>query len=459
MSPANPVGARSGPLRRFVVAAQDRLGAVAILTAITAPLLLMVVGFALDYGYASYLNTRLAKATDAAVLAASSQTAATTVGGYANTAGLQTYGVSIFNENMRQLGLSGVSFTLDVASDGSGGVVVTGAYSYAAKMFFGRLLRMSSFPLSGSAKSTAHPTTYVNYFILVDVSSSMGIAATQADMAKLWNATAAQGYTFSRQDGSKGCVFACHLVQQGHAQSSYTTARQAGVTLRIDAAVSAIQNIIAQAANIAGKTKNISFGLYLLQKNPDTGKLVVRLTDPAGSNYAQPINNYSQLATKAATIDLGSTDGRGDTDLNAELSYFNSILPSNGSGASATAPLNYVVLITDGVSDSVLYSCGVSPSCVSAMDPNYCNALKQKATVGVIYTTYLTIYQDNTPPTLDKLYDYLKMQNVVPSLRPNLQACASSSDLFFEATEGPEIVARMQDLFNKTQPVTSRLTN
>ena len=57
-------------------------GAVAIITAVAAPALVTIVGFACDYGYASYINQRLARATDSGTLGSISQTAATTAGGY-----------------------------------------------------------------------------------------------------------------------------------------------------------------------------------------------------------------------------------------------------------------------------------------------------------------------------------------------------------------------------------------
>ncbi len=50
------------------------------------------------------------------------------------------------------------------------------------------------------------------------------------------------------------------------------------------------------------------------------------------------------------------------------------------------------------------------------------------------------------------------MQPVIGNIPPNLQACATSSDYYFEASDGPAINSAMQALFQKTQPVTARLT-
>ncbi|RYE97077.1 MAG: hypothetical protein EOO77_39735 [Oxalobacteraceae bacterium] len=143
-------------------------GAVAIITAIAAPVMVMIIGFACDYGYASYINQRLARATDSGTLGSVSQTAATTAGGYTQTAALQAIGVNIFNANVADLPSTGIQFNLSVVADGTGGVVATGGYTYKVPTFFGGLLGLTNIPVSGTAKTTARPVVYVNYYILID---------------------------------------------------------------------------------------------------------------------------------------------------------------------------------------------------------------------------------------------------------------------------------------------------
>ena len=95
-------------------------GNVALITAIVAPLILLAGGFATDYGYASYINQRLAQATDNAVLASVSQSAASSSGsGYTNVAWLQQYGTNVFNANIADLKLLGVSVNLTVTPNGN----------------------------------------------------------------------------------------------------------------------------------------------------------------------------------------------------------------------------------------------------------------------------------------------------------------------------------------------------
>ena len=429
----------------------------------------MVVGFGVDYGYASYINQRLARATDDATIGSVSQTAATAGGGYGNLAYLQSTGVSYFNANIAQLGITNVTFNLSVVSDGFNGVIANGNYNYNSPTFFGGLLGIKNIPLAGSAVTTARPLTYANYYILVDVSQSMGIGSTPADMTALYNRVVTNKNAASND---VGCVFGCHVygrVDNG-AMQKYTNEDLAHnltqnwgpyITLRIDAAVSAITQIVTSASQIAGTTKNISFGLYTLNEDPTTGKRVTFLLDP-------PSNNYTTVQSTGSAITLGNTIGTsnsGNTDFHNEISDFlaglrtatgKSTVLSQGSGASATSPLNYVFLITDGLND-VNGNCTPYGICGTPFDANDCVALKANATVGVIYTTYNPIYQFNTAPQLETRYANL-VDGKPPLARTALQNCATSSQWFTEASDGNALIASLQVLFQQTQPVSARVT-
>ena len=460
-----PAARAPSPLRRVASRALRVLrlgqrGAVALITAVCAPVLIMIIGFGADYGYASYINQCLARATDAATLGSVSQTAATAVGGYSKLADLQTYGVNYFNANIAGLSLTGVTFNLTVVSDGSNGVIATGTYSYNAPTTFSNFIGIKTMPLKGIAKTTAKPLTYVNYYILVDTSQSMGIASTQANMNTLYNLVV---NTKNGSNNQVGCVFACHVrapkaSDQNNLQPQINEvlAHNNGIELRIDAAVTAVKSIIAQAQTIASATKNINFALITLQADPTTN-----------SNYrivSSLSNDYTSLQNAAATIDLGNNvaGGTGDTDIPNELAAFNQWLATNkvttnGSGASSTSPLNYFLLVTDGVTD-VKGSC-TSGHCTGPVNPSDCAILKNKGTVGVVYTTYNPIWNNNDQDSGVLQQDYKNL--VYPfkdQIQPNLINCATTSDFFFEASDGPDIVAAMQALFARTQPSSARIT-
>ena len=444
--------------RRPAFTRLGRSGAVAIVSAICAPILVMIVGFAVDYGYASYINLRLAKATDDATVGSVSQTAATSAGGYSNTSFMQSYGVNLFNANIAQLPISGVKFNLSVVSDGSTGVIASGSYTYNAPTFFAGILGFNAIPVSGTARSSARPLTYMTYYFLIDNSQSMGIGATQADMTTLYNRVL---FYKNASSADGGCVFGCHVKQAGQKYTNEDLAHNltqnfgSKITLRIDSAVSAVQGIISSASSIAGTTQNIKIGLYAIGEDPTTGKSVIPVSDP-------PSTNYSQLTTAAGGIGLGNiySNTTGNTDYKDEISDFLSgLVPAltQGSGASASSPLNFVFLITDGIND-VPGSCSPKfPVCVTPFDANYCNSLKANATVGVIYTTYNPILKNNAGPALETRYAEL-VDGKTGQAQSNLQSCATSPEWFFEAQDGPAIVTSMQALFQKTLPISARIS-
>jgi Flp pilus assembly protein TadG len=430
-------------------------GNVAIIVALCASLLVSVVGFAADYGYATYINQGLQSAADAAVLAATSQSAATAGGGYGNTSWLTSYGSDVFQGNIAKLPVSNVTPNFSVVSNGTGGVIATASYSYPVPTFFSGIIGIPTITVTGSAKATANPITYVNYYILVDVSQSMGIAATQADMNTLYNRVVQYG---NGSDSEIGCVFACHVQSangyygppQPYTNEYLAHSISPKVTLRIDSAVSAIQTIISEAQTIAGTNKNIKIGLYTMNLDPTNGTLVRTISAPS--------TNYTNLATLAATIDLGNNNsgGVGDSDLPDQVSTFSSSdLAANGSGASATSPQNYVFIITDGLTDISGSACP-DGHCTGYFTPSSCNALKAKATVGVIYTTFNPIYayvlsgSTYVPGTTYENNYAILAAPYVGSIPSALQSCATSSSYYYEASDGPAITAGIQTLFTSS---------
>jgi Flp pilus assembly protein TadG len=412
-----------------------------MIVALCAPVLLIVVGFAVDYGYVTYIKQGLDDAANAAALASVSQSAIVSGGGNTNTAWLTSYGLDVFQGNVSRLPISAVAPTLTVQSNGKGGITSDVTYSYNVPTFFGGLLGASSTNVSGHAQATSSPTTYINYYIIVDISQSMGVGATAADMSALYSRVVAYG---NGSDGEAGCTFGCHVAAPGQKYTNEYLAHSVSpkITLRIDSAVSAIQQVIALANTNAGSAKNIKIGLYTMNKDPSTANLV--------STISIPSSNYSDLSSTANSIDLGNNNsgGTGDSDLTNQLTTFNTLIPANGTGTSSASPLNYVFIITDGVIDTP-GEC-TSGHCTAAFNQTICKSLKAKSTVGVIYTTYLPIYSGNIPAFgLEQNYAAL-VSPFITNVPTSLSGCASSPAYYFEAKDGPAITTAMNALFSST---------
>jgi len=415
---------------------RDTSGNVAIITALLLPVLIAVAGFGMDYAYAAFVKQRLDRAAEAAVIGAVSQNAATSGGGYSNVSWLYDYGLNIFTGNVSQLSVGTVTPTLTVTQKGNG-AVATLTYSANVPTLFSGIVGIKSFPVTGTASANASGITYINYYIVVDISQSMGIGSTSTDMTNLYNRSAAYN--------GGGCVFGCHVEDTGQTYTNEYLAHNMSptITLRIDSAVAAIQSIVSSAKTAAGSHNNIQIGLYTMSEDPVTGKLF--------NTIASPSSNYSSLTSLAATIDLGNNvaGGLGDSDFVDQLTQFNAVIPVSGSGVSATSPLNYVFIITDGMVDTPGAGC-IDGHCTAAFLSSYCSSLKTKATVGVIYTTYLPIYTNNNPADGYHIAYAALAEPYVGQIPTNLQNCASSSSYYFEASDGPAITTAMQALFAQT---------
>jgi len=446
----------------------DRRGNVALIVAMCAPIMMLMVGAAIDYGYALNINQRLNEAADTAVLSAISPAIAQGAGSYAiayANNNMHTVAMNTFATNTAGLPIS-VTPSVNVQSSTSSANIIsytaTLTYSTSVPTFFAGLIGMSSIPISGHAQATTTPLVYMRYFILIDNSQSMGIASTTTDMANLYIRIANNGQGTTQEPG---CVFGCHVAESTQANSneayahntvsysktgSYGTDAGGYITLRIDSANAAVDSII-QAAIAAenSSSPNISIGLYTMSSYPSSTVTQV---------FAPTTNLSSETAV---AVDLGSDTAGGvaDSDIpNLLTNFVSNYLPAQGTGASASSPLNFVFLVTDGLVDTYNPSCTHS-HCASALPSSDCTQLQNRATVGVIYTTYLPIYNyNNSADGYESDYSQIVLpQNNNNQIATNLQACATSSNYYFQASDGPTLISSMQSLFT-TSLQTVRLT-
>jgi hypothetical protein len=344
------------------------------------------------------------------------------------------------------------------------GVTYTATLSYTANVpiSFGGILGFGSMPISGKATASTTTVTYIRYYILVDVSQSMGVADTVGDEQKLY--TAVMNTPNMASEGEPGCAFACHVPMQANSniiqpETNEALARANGVTLRIDSAIVAIQSMITAAeGDQNATTPNISIGIYTMS---NYGASITNTNNI--SQIAAPTYNLSSLPALVSTIDLGNNNssGVGDSNFNNtspnQFSAFvaASNIKSQGTGASPSSPINYVFLITDGLSDTT----GCYYHCTGALNPAQCQKyLWPVANVGVIYTIYNPIYINPYNTSLGTESNYnLFVAPYVSQIQPNLQACSTSIQLFYPASDQSQIVAGMNTIFQNSQKA-QRLT-
>src|SRR4029077_16558494 len=176
--------------------------------------ILAAIGCATDYSLATRMKAKLQAAADPASLAPVSKNPA----GF-NAAVLMTSdgavpaGVTeanaIFNGNASTFsGYSNLVVTSSVTKTGAT-LSSTVQFSASISTVFMGVLGFSSLPLSGSSTSSSGVPLYLDFYLLLDVSGSMGLPSTTSE-AQLLQAVNPDLYTYY----TSGCTFACHFSAQ-----------------------------------------------------------------------------------------------------------------------------------------------------------------------------------------------------------------------------------------------------
>ena len=446
---------------------RDRSGNAVIMFGLAAVPFFGILGIATDYGLALADKAKLDGAADAASLAAIRVGQSDIQGGSSRTTAMSdgsAQALKTFRANAGSLAFGTVPKPIITWVTGSSGQTLKASVTYSMTMTntFSKIIGIPTTTLSGTSVSTLAMPSYINYYIVTDISQSMGVGATTADMTNLYNRVIQyKNYdTLSNAINGIGCVFGCHVkTTTGYPQIdtnenlAHLPQYGAYINLRIDAAKSAIQTMINDAI-VAGQQPQpniIKIGIYTMQQDPTTfNSYIVPVVDPPASS-----SNFSAMAAPGgaiSTIDLGNNTGGGigDTSFTNSLNTFsNNNLPTQGDGSSASAALNYVFLITDGLSDTP--GCLPTGHCTGALSSSLCSQLKTNATVGVIYTTYNPIFynQNNQSPPYNTNYN-LTVAPYVNQIPLNLQACSSGARYYYEASDGPAITKGIEALFNSS---------
>jgi Flp pilus assembly protein TadG len=199
----------------------NKRGNVAIITALSALPLIAGVGCVIDYTTASLVKTKLQAAADAAALAtvsvnSSVVTTAKAMSSSGTVSGGSTFATNFFNANLNaspaNVGYTNLTPTATVALSGTR---MTATVSFTAKVptYFMGVMGFSNTNISGSSTASYTMPTYINFYLMLDVSGSMSFPSTQAEQARLMavnpdNLLGSPGYP-------QGCQFACHFSAQG----------------------------------------------------------------------------------------------------------------------------------------------------------------------------------------------------------------------------------------------------
>ncbi len=412
------------------------------------------VGLAIDFGRALEAKSYLDAAADSAVLAAVSETSAAVSkamklaeDGIVPIADVEAQKIfksqlsARYGDNMEDLLSLSIDVKLElVKSDG----VVTSRLKYSATLptTFTRILGRDAMSVSGQSTAAYRIPSFLDFYMLLDNTPSMGVGATADDVAKLEAATK-NGTDGKGKDAN--CAFACHIVSTSGVvdkSSYYYIAKEIGATIRIDVVADAISALMTTANETQTVTGQFRIGAYTFGKTSADAQLYT---------VSEPTSNFSSVAKATKMIELMSVPSHsspnGQTDYNDILTKIGKKIKTVGDGSSSADRQPIVFLVADGVGDAYRSDCTKKLStssedrCMEPLNPSYCNTLKARGIkIAVLYTTYLPLPKDGFYKSW-----IAPFQNEIPT---QMKSCASEG-YYFEVSPTDGISEAMDVLFRK----------
>jgi Flp pilus assembly protein TadG len=434
---------------RVAAFAADRRANVAATFAIALLPILGLVGAAVDYSIAVNTRTKIVAALDTSVLLATSRTELNYT---ASTA--QADALKIFNAQIGTFGITTKTASFTV-TDAVNGRTAVGTATADVPTTFMKVMGFNKLTVSGNSTAKVGLPVYIDFYLLLDNTPSMGVAATTADIATMVNNT------------SDKCAFACHDTYTSSSQtklqtnSYYDLAKKLGVTMRIDVVRQATQALMDKAAATAAVSNQFRMAISTMGYDCST----------AGATSIQALtSNLTTAKASASAIDLmtipyANYNNDQCTDFDDALSDMNNAIPTPGSGTSSS-PQKYLFLVADGVADFYSNSCNKKTTagtykgrCQEPLDTSICTTMKNRGVkIAVLYTTYLQL------PTNQWYMDWIDPFNKGPfspspnsEIAKNMEACASPG-FYFEVGPDDGISEAMNALFQKAVS-TAHLTN
>ncbi|MCJ2059342.1 pilus assembly protein TadG-related protein [Methylobacterium sp. J-048] len=470
--------------RRLVARAaglpKARSGNVTILFALSLLPMVGLLGYGVDYGVAITDKAKLDAAADAAAIAAVATAKAyiaanpsqANVTANAIAAGI-AQATSAFNVNAGTVPFAQVQLQTPQLVRTSQTLKSTIIYSATVKNNFGQIFRTPTTNFSNTVMASADLASYLDFYLLLDVSGSMGLPATTAGMSQL-----AANNKDMWSDYKQGCQFACHYP--GYTAWKYATANN--IQLRSDAVNNAVCSLI-QRASTPTVASQYRVGLYPFINQ--MGTLADINSSIATLNIAAQCSASPRLAL-SNLLDTGTTqlytNNDPSTGTGSGGTHFEVVLPQMkttivnaggfGDGSSTSARKPFIFLVTDGMQNGQHYSITKNskyyypgnPSTFSGyaagnfdgsspaqIDPSLCTALKNAgATISILYIPYNIITYTDYGGTV--AWENSRVNGFSPTLATPLQSCATAG-YFYTANSPDDITASLNAMFDQALQV------
>jgi Flp pilus assembly protein TadG len=345
-----------------------------------------------------------------------------------------TDAAKVFNANTGDVGkYATITYAATVQKSG---LQMTSAVSYTAVLQtnFTAIIGIPSWTIVGSAQAQSNLSPYIDFYLLLDNTPSMAIAATQSGINTMVSATAN-----SSNSNEQSCAFACHQMDESP-NDLYGLAKTLGVQKRIDVVSLAAQDLMTTAQSSEPNSGQFRVAIYTFGATAATAGL----TTVAALN-----SNLATVRSQASTVDVMTVPSERynndmDTDFDGVLSALNTKISTPGDGASSSAPQKVVMFVSDGVADAQYPSTCTQPlstqsRCQEPLNTTICTTMKNRGIkVAVLYTTYYPL------PTNDWYGTWIAPFS--SQIAANMQACASPG-LYFEVSPSQGIPDAMTALF------------
>ncbi|RXG98506.1 pilus assembly protein [Bradyrhizobium zhanjiangense] len=466
-------------LRRVVLRfARDRKANVAIIFALMMVPTIFLLGMTLDYTLALRKREQLNAAADAAAIAAVRPAMLTQT----DTSVVRATAEAVFAAKANLPGLSAVPTPTVTVTDSGLARTITVSYTAESINNFPGVLGKQTWQVAGSATAKASSAPNMNFYLLLDDSPSMAIAATQTDINNMIAATSSQ------PSYARNCAFACHEVHPNNQNPSstnkdnLTVARNKNITLRIDLVTNAVKQLLVGPWSCP--QSGVSGGVMqcMAALNNTTYKAAIYTFD-YNFNTIQTLTTPTTAGTMIGNIQLMTVDhqncviyGNCSTDYGSDISGgltgVNGVMPAPGSGTNQAGdtPQEVVFLVTDGVEDKLIpktASCDPNATyplptvgttqvrCQQPLNTAACTTIKNRGIrIAVLYTEYLQLPTDNWYNT--RIAQFNNPSSSTGTIAQRLESCASPG-LYASVQTGGDISAALTNLFLKVASSTASL--
>jgi Flp pilus assembly protein TadG len=392
--------------------------------------LIGLAGAAIDYGRATDAQARLNTALDSALLSA---------GRTAVWAGADQVAADVIRTQWQKAaaavaGIDAADIVVSPTTLRGDRRYVSATYTASLKTHVVTILGIRSIQIAGTAEVKLESPTYTDIHLVLDVSASMGLAATDAGRQKLAQLTL--------QINGEECTFACHVKQAGQVKSNLEIAQTNGIQTRIEV-VQSVTNSLLDDVNAAQANTVFGAEVYRVGLYSFSGYGV----DLGGARtLVSPVSNTSLARSQVASLQLDNA-----TAYKPMLSDMTGIIGRSYEGRTPDLRRKFMIVLTDG------HDYGHNWDWSKTINPADCAALKQNGVGLYIFNTKWVADWGNWAfdPILGYKQNMYGGGTVFQALGPKLKECSSGEGFYYEGTDAAEIAQNFRQIFKSIQNSTA----